>query len=137
MKKEKQSVVILVWNNKNELALQLRSAHDTSYPLHWDFSAAGGIEDGEDHLQAAIRELKEEIGIESELIFVREIVYEDEKVRDILFLYKTHYEGSFKPDASEVEKVEFFSLDKIESMLKTEKKFHPEFSFLWKQGLIR
>ena len=57
MKKNKASAVVLVFNSENNLALQLRAAHDDSYPGHWDFSAAGGIEAHETLVDAAIREL--------------------------------------------------------------------------------
>jgi len=59
----KTSAVILVINSEHKLALQLRAAHDDSYPSHWDFSAAGGIELNEPPMLAAVRELYEEIGV--------------------------------------------------------------------------
>lgn len=132
-----RSSVILVFNDKDQLALQLRAATDYKYPSHWDFSAAGGIEDGEDPKTAAHRELQEEIGIEAKLEFVTETLYEDDKGQDYFYLYKTTHNGPFTPDGFEVEKVEFFSLDQIQSMLDSGAKFHPEFPFVWKKGLIK
>lgn len=132
-----KSAVILVFNSKGDLALQLRSATDSKYPHHWDFSAAGGIEEGEDPQDAAQRELKEEIGIDAELQSIGEILYQDEKGKDYLYLYRTTYDGSFESDGVEVEKVEFFSLRNIKSMLVNGEKFHPEFPFLWEKGIIK
>lgn len=134
--KQQTSSVILVFNNRGKLALQLRGRNDDGYPLHWDFSAAGGIEFDEDPEQAAIREMKEEIGIEAEVEFVTEILYQDEKEADYLYIFKAQYNGKFKPDGIEVEKVEFFSLDEIEKMINSGEKFHPEFLFLWRKGLM-
>jgi len=35
-----------------------------------------------------------------------------------------------------VDKVEFFSLDKIKEMMESGEKFHPEFVLSWKKGII-
>jgi len=134
--KEKISVVILVYNNKGELALQLRAHNDKSYPLHWDFSAAGGINKEEDHKAAALRELKEEIGIDSLLEYTGEELYTDELCTDQLYIYKTTHNGPFTPDSVEVEEVRFFNKEQIEEMLKLGDKFHPEFPFVWNKGII-
>jgi isopentenyldiphosphate isomerase len=45
------------------LLLQKRAAHKDSHPLHWDISAAGHIDAGEEALTAAIRETQEELGV--------------------------------------------------------------------------
>lgn len=57
-----------VWiiNNKNELLLQKRSASKKSHPNCWDISGAGHIRAGESVIEGAIRELKEELGVEIE-----------------------------------------------------------------------
>ena len=55
-----------VWyfNSKAEILLAQRSAYKTIYPLLWDISVAGHVDAGETVEQAAIRETKEEIGID-------------------------------------------------------------------------
>ena len=57
-----------VWiiNDKNELLLQKRSANKKSHPNCWDISGAGHIKAGESVVDGAIRELKEELGVEVE-----------------------------------------------------------------------
>lgn len=135
--KQQRSSVILVFNDQGDLALQLRGRDDDGYPLHWDFSAAGGIEADEDFQQAALREMKEEIGIEVDVEFVTEILYQDEKETDYLYVYTAKYNGEFDPDGVEVEKIEFFSLERIKQMINSGENFHPEFLFLWEKGLIK
>ncbi len=56
-----------VWiiNDKNELLLQKRSANKKSHPNCWDISGAGHIKAGESVIDGAIRELKEELGVEA------------------------------------------------------------------------
>lgn len=135
MKENKISVVILVFNTeKNKLALQLRAAHDDSYPLHWDFSAAGGFEDGDrTPMRAALRELYEEIGITSEIDHMTETIYTDDDSEDQLFIFKTFSDGPFTLDPNEVNDLKFFSLEEIEQMIKTKTPMHPELLFLMPQ----
>ncbi|MFD0962704.1 NUDIX hydrolase [Pseudofulvibacter geojedonensis] len=56
---------IHVWfyTTENELLFQLRSPNKINYPNLWDVSVAGHIISGETSINAAIREVKEELGI--------------------------------------------------------------------------
>ncbi|HNX10794.1 MAG TPA: NUDIX domain-containing protein [bacterium] len=55
-----------VWciNSQNEILLQHRSKELENYPDMWDISVAGHISSGEDSAQGALREVKEEIGVD-------------------------------------------------------------------------
>lgn len=48
--------------NGARILLQYRSADAPRYPLHWGFFG-GGVEAGETHLQAVLREAEEELGL--------------------------------------------------------------------------
>lgn len=135
--KHKRSSVILIFNDHGEFLLQRRAADDTSYPLHWDFSAAGGIEGDESPEKAAVRELREELGVEGLPTYIGTYLCKDELAEDQLYVFRLIYDGSFSPDSNEVEEVRFFSLQVIEKMLSSGEKFHPEFPFLWNKGVIK
>ncbi|MFH0789256.1 MAG: NUDIX domain-containing protein [Pseudomonadota bacterium] len=62
-----RSVHIFIFNTRGELYLQKRSLHKDQYPDHWDSSAAGHTDPGETPLEAAQRELMEELGLEVKL----------------------------------------------------------------------
>ena len=56
---------VLVYDEAERLLVQLRSFDKESSPGLWDTSAGGHVSSGEDYAAAAIRELREELGLES------------------------------------------------------------------------
>jgi isopentenyl-diphosphate Delta-isomerase len=139
----KKSSAVMVFNGKSELALQLRAADDNSFPAHWDFSAGGGIDEDEDEKLSAERELQEELGISAPVEFVdtQHFTYpawQPDTTREVdLWIYKTKHDGPLSPDPSEVERAEFFSLERIREMIDAGEKFHPEFLLSWKAEIIK
>ena len=107
----------MVFNDAGELALQLRAAKVHRFPSHWDFSAGGGIEQGEDAKLSAQRELREELGMEANVEFITEQHYKypawkPNTIREVdLFIYKAHSNGPFKLDSIEVARVQFFKIE--------------------------
>lgn len=119
-----------VWiiNDKNELLLQKRSATKKSHPNCWDISGAGHIRVGETVIEGAIRELKEELGVEaseSDLNYiatikstknlknmefgyvyllrcnkkVEEYIFEDKEVSEVKYVYFEELEKMVKEKA--------------------------------------
>ncbi len=58
-----RAVHMLVQNPNGEVYLQKRAATKDVNPNCWDSSAAGHVDSGEHYLDAAVRELMEELGI--------------------------------------------------------------------------
>ncbi len=138
----KKGAVVIISNDKDAIALQLRAAHDDSFPSHWDFSAGGGIENGEDEKKSIEREIKEELGIEAQADFIakRHYAYPAWKpgiTRDNdVWIYKAKHNGPFTHDVNEVERVEFFAIEEIKKMIERGDKFHPEFILAWNEGIV-
>jgi len=138
-------VHIFVFNDKGEMALQLQSINKKFCPQHWCTSAAGHVRSGETVEHAALRELEEEIGIRQKINFSYKDLYEyhssvlqgrypaQNGLRKILVSFKTVFNGPFKINPFEVEKVEFFNLGEIQNMIDDGEKFHPELLFLLKK----
>ena len=60
-----KGVHIWILNSDNELLVQKRSPQKDSYPNQWDISSAGHVPAGENSIEGAIREIKEELGIDT------------------------------------------------------------------------
>ncbi|MBI2129802.1 NUDIX domain-containing protein [Candidatus Woesearchaeota archaeon] len=124
-------VHVLVFNNKGEMALQLRSRYASFCPLHWCTSAGGHVRSGESYEEAALRELKEEIGTAAKIDFAHKDIYTvSGNFKKFLATFKTEFNGSFRINPKEVDRVEFFSLDEVQKMVSSGEKFHPELLFL-------
>ncbi len=125
-------VHILIFNKKGEMALQLRSKKKSFLPDYWSTAVGGHVQSGETYDQAALREFKEELGIETKIKFLYKDLYIDDsrKLKKFISTFKTTFEGPFQANPEEVEKVEFFSLEKIQKMIESGEKFHPELLFL-------
>jgi len=126
-------VHVLIFNKKQEMALQLR-ANVNFCPHHWCTSAGGHVKSGEQPEYAAQRELQEELGVNPKLEFFSKDIYVDNfrgtGLKKILITFKSTYSGPFKINPEEVEKIEFFTLEKIQTMIDSGEKFHPELLFL-------
>ncbi len=127
---------IFILNKKGEILLQLRSANRRYYPLHWD-STGGHVTSGEDVLKSAKRELYEEIGVKTELMFLGKHLIELPDERSHMSSYfKGVYDGKMKIDPKEVEKVQFFSVQEIKRMINKKGKIHPECAFGLKRHFL-
>jgi isopentenyldiphosphate isomerase len=135
-------VDILIFNDKGELALQMRALNDYSFPGHWDFSAGGHVDPNEESQKAAEREVFEELGVSGQIDFIsrehfRYPSWDPSVTRDIdASMYKMSHNGPFNIDPKEVEKAVFFSLPVVQKMIDAGEQFHPEFLLAWDYGII-
>ena len=58
-----RAIAVLVINNKNEILMQKRSSTKKVYPNLWSIFVKGHVQSGETSVDACIRELSEEVGI--------------------------------------------------------------------------
>jgi isopentenyldiphosphate isomerase len=59
-----KTVHMWILNSENELLLQLRSPIKDSNPNMWDISSAGHLSAGQNSIEGALREIKEELGLD-------------------------------------------------------------------------
>ena len=105
-------VRVYLYNSKGELLLQKRGDHLHTNPGKWNESAAGHVDEGETYLQAAIREMEEEIGVTGvELNELKKIYTEEkqDKRKRFTTLYNGTYDGEIHPDFDEVSEVRWIA----------------------------
>lgn len=119
-------VHVLIFNDKGEILLQQRSAQKKFCPGHWVTSAGGHVQKGESYIQAAKRELKEELGIETELTKINESPYDHYKMRKFLEVFRGIHEGPFQHNPEEVADVKWFSVADVRDMVRKNQLIHPE-----------
>lgn len=115
-----------VWliNDKKELLLQRRSPMKSSFPDYWDISAAGHIRAGETVLQGAIRELKEELNVdsqESDYHYLITIRFDSPHNNEFGYVYLVHCslkENEFIFRDHEVAEVKYVYFEDLEQMVK-------------------
>jgi len=133
-----RSVHIWVLNDKEELLIQRRALEKESHPGLWDVSCAGHIESGDSSRQAAVRELKEELGLtiqpeELERIFTIEShfilnngTYKDNELVDVYLLRKNINVQALQLQPEEVESVKMISVESFrKSVLSNDSSFVP------------
>ncbi|TPG17170.1 NUDIX hydrolase [Pedococcus bigeumensis] len=103
---------IMLANAKGELLLHQRSANKRSYPLYWSGAAAGHLDAGESYEEAAIREMREEIGVSADLEFVGKFYSEAD--REMVGVFLGHYDGPIEVEPNEVAQVVYFTPRQLE-----------------------
>jgi 16S rRNA (adenine1518-N6/adenine1519-N6)-dimethyltransferase len=128
-----RAVHIFIFNRKGELLLQKRSPWKDRHPGLWDSSAAGHVAAGEEYDATAERELREELGITTELGRVTKILASERTGQEFIWLYRGEYEGPFTPAPSEVDLVQFFTPETIAQWIDTRPgDFAPGFIECWR-----
>ena len=121
-----RALSVLVINSKGQILLQKRSANKSVHPLSWDLSTSEHVLTGESYEDAAIRSVKEELGVEIVVgnpsqtsLQIREYQVNGETVheKEIVLMLTGSHNGPFKVDPSEVDSVEFFTVEEIERMI--------------------
>ncbi|MDR2962111.1 MAG: NUDIX domain-containing protein [Bacteroidales bacterium] len=123
-----------VFNSAGELYLQKRSMHKDIQPGKWDTSVGGHIDFGEKPEKALMREAHEELGITDFVPqFCYRYVWTSPVERELVNTFRTVYNGSFTPNAEELDGGRFWTFAEIETAMGTNTftpNFEKEFSML-------
>ncbi|MCD6530350.1 NUDIX domain-containing protein [Candidatus Bathyarchaeota archaeon] len=123
-----RSVYVFVVNSQGKLLLQKRSMNKDLYPGYYTGSATGHVDYGETYEEAAHRELKEELGIDGELVYLgkfRTSTREEEEISALYLLFSDE-EPNFNRE--EVTECFFEDLKEVERDVKEDRRlFAPGF----------
>ncbi|MDQ3413876.1 MAG: 16S rRNA (adenine(1518)-N(6)/adenine(1519)-N(6))-dimethyltransferase RsmA [Verrucomicrobiota bacterium] len=108
-----RAVHIFLFNPAGELLLQKRSRWKDRHPNVWDSSAAGHVGATEEYDETARRELREELGVTTNLTRVTQLPASEKTGQEFIWLYRGEHPGPFLPARSEIDAVQFFAPDVI------------------------
>ncbi len=120
---------VMVEDPAGRILLQKRADGLETNPGHWTTSVGGHVDEGEDYLEAAIREMAEEIGLSG--VELKEIgsyrkhsMYEWRHFNRFYKVFKVVVppDTEFHPEPAEVSEVRWFKLADIRQMIET----HPD-----------
>ena len=102
-----------VFDSQNRLYLQQRPIWKDIQPGKWDTAVGGHVDLGEEIADALRREVREELGIEDFTPeFLLRYVFESERERELIHVFRTTYDGDIRPTA-ELDGGRFWTLDEI------------------------
>ena len=123
---------VLVFNCREELLLQKRSRHKDIQPGRWDTSVGGHLAPGESYLQAARREMTEELGVSGvPLTFLYRSRIRNEIESENVGTFLARYNGKIRFAVQEIDEVRFWTPTEIEASLGSGV-FTPNFEEEWR-----
>lgn len=108
-------VIIFIVNDKGEILLQKRSANKKYYPNKWAV-CSGLVISGETVIEGAIRELKEEVGVDFSLDEVH-VLEENVNLTRFYYVFCNKKEDEFVIQENELSCVKWFNIKKILKMI--------------------
>lgn len=136
-------LAVHVWirNNKGEYLISQRSADRPTFPLMWE-CVGGSVIKGESSIEGAIREVKEEVGLDLEqeagkLLFSKirgtDVRYECKAYNDIMDVWFFNYSGEVQLEAAttnEVADCKWMTVSEIRKLYE-EKKLVPTLDYFF------
>lgn len=109
---------VIVLNSEGKLLAQKRSMKKDVYPGMWDIGIAGTLETGESYEETAIRELKEELGIEAkELECIFNAKLRSQKANANYQVYRIVYDGHIRKQDEEIDEIRFLAEGEMKEYL--------------------
>ena len=136
-------LVVHIWikNKEGKYLISRRASTRKNYPLYFECQG-GSVLYGESSLEGALREVKEEVGIDLNKDFGKIIYrkvrkkYKNEKFNDIMDVWMFNYNGKVdlkKATTDEVCEVSWMSIDEIKKLF-CEGKLVPTLEYIFKRG---
>jgi len=108
-----RAVHVLVRNRHGEYFLQKRSRLKRVQPGRWDSSVGGHVDPGESWLEAARREISEELGIvletSEQLEHLHDYVWRTSIETELVRTYRLDHDGPFRLHPDEIEEGRFWT----------------------------
>jgi isopentenyldiphosphate isomerase len=131
-----RAVHVLVFNRHGEIFLQKRSMTKDCFPGKWDSSASGHLDVGESYIACAVRESREELGLElseaPERLF--KLAASAQTGWEFVWIYRCRDEGPFRLHPEEIERGEWCAAERLEEWLSSRPEdFASAFRLVWSE----
>ncbi len=115
-----RAVHVLVFRKNGDLFIQKRSMAKDADPGRWDTSAAGHLDAGEGYMEAARREVKEELGVDcpDSLTFLFASDARPDTGNEFIEVYRCEHEGPFVLHPDEIEDGRWIAISELEAWMK-------------------
>jgi len=127
---------IVLSNSRGEVFVQLRSNSKDNNPGMWDTSAAGHVDAGESYVGCAVREVREELGVEvspEQLEFVSRLHPSPENGFEFVMVYRAISDDPLSLQADEVADGRWLSPHELDHWIETQPtQFTTDFRMIWK-----
>jgi len=130
-----RAVHVLVFNSRGQLFLQKRSLKKDCFPGAWDSSASGHLDAGESYDACAVRELREELGLELAVPLKRLFKIDGcpETGYEFVWVYRCEAEGPFALHPEEIERGGWFAPVEISRWIEERSgDFASGFALIWR-----
>ena len=135
-----RAVHILVFNSQDKLFLQKRSMQKDLNKGLWDTSVAGHVDAGEEYTPSAIREAKEELGINlvNRLKPLFKLSPTQELGMEFIQIYQCIHNGPFTLNRDEIDEGNWFFTDDISNRVQNNDPMLTEtFKVIWRTIQIK
>ena len=130
-----RSTHVLMYNSSGKVFLQKRSMAKDSSPGRWDSSCSGHLDTGEDYPAAAVRELREEIGIVTtpdKLVQRLRLRPQPDTGWEFVSVFTLQSDEAPSVNPAEIEKGDWFLPDEISAAMRLRPDdFTPAFRLHW------
>ncbi len=124
---------LLLFNSKNELLLQKRAAEKEWYPNLLTFSASGTVANTT-YEASILKEMEEEIGIQTSVNFLFKFPYFDTYNKAWHAVFKAKSDQPLHPDTSEIQALYWKSIPNLKEEIQTHPlRFTPPFRVAFKK----
>ncbi|MFH1505756.1 MAG: NUDIX domain-containing protein [archaeon] len=113
-----KAALIILKNAEGQIYASQRKKTKLVYPLLWVISAGGMVRPGETYEQGALRELKEELGIDAEVDYVMDFDSHDKYNNYKAKVYLAFYEGDINVDFVECEQGKWLKREELNDYIK-------------------
>ncbi len=138
-----RAVHILLLDVQGHLLLQRRSKLKDTNPGKWTTACCGHVDAGEDYLEAAVRELDEELGVRLEGPGALTEIWRHEPCRatgqEFIRVYTVQWNGALRPDPEEVAELRWLCPgDLSEAIAERPRVFTASLRLIWQHcaGLV-